>query len=183
MRVPSSVDSVLEAAGDVGTHGLGVRGLIAVATAGCWATAAGVGEVSTPATVVLVVVTIASIARPDSGAPLATIATLVGMWMLEVRPVAVGWSIVLGLGVLVVHVAAARASAMGNGARLRGDVARRWLVQTVVVAAVTTTVWAFVVLLSQASLRGGLAVTSIALVAVAAFAVAADWVNDPDRAR
>ena len=182
MRLPAIIETPFAVAEDVGAHGLIVRGLMAVATVGCWAVAGAVGEVSVPATVVLAVVGIAALARPDSGAPLAVIVTLIGMWILEVRPVSVGWSLVLGLCVLVVHAAAARAAALGKGGALGASVARRWIVQTTVVAAATTVVWALVVLLSHATVGGRLAVSAVALVAVAAFAVVVAWSVPGDRA-
>jgi hypothetical protein len=182
MRLPAIVETPFAVAEEIGLHGLIVRGLMAVAVVGCWAVAAAVGEVNVPATVVLVVVGIAAMARPDSGAPLAVIVTLIALWILEVRPVSVGWSLVLGLCVLVVHAAAARAAALGRGAALGASVARRWIVQTTVVAAATTVLWALVVLLSHTTVSGRLAVSAAAFVAVAAFAVAVAWVVRGERA-
>lgn len=182
MRLPAIVETPLAVAEDVGAHGLIVRGVMAVAAVGCWAVAGAVGEVNVLATVVLVVVGVAALARPDSGAPLAVIVTLIGIWVLEVRPVSVGWSLVLGLCVLVVHAASARAAALGKGASLGGSVARRWIAQTTVVAAATTVVWALVVLLSHATVSGRLAVSAAAFVAAAAFAVVVAWSVRGDRA-
>jgi hypothetical protein len=183
MRLPSSVDLVVEGAQRVGAYGLLVRGLIAVASAGCWAVAGSVGHVNALATVVLVLVVMAAAARPDSGAPLAVIVALVGMWIAEAGQAAVEWSVVLGIGVLVVHVSAARAAAMGDGARIGGAVARRWLVQSAVVAAATAVLWALVVMLDRAAVSGRLVVSAIALAVVAAFAVVAGWVSGGDQSR
>src|SRR3954451_13167212 len=130
MRLPAIVDAPLEAAARVGWHGLAVRSVIGVAAVGCWAVAAAVGEANLPMTLLVALTGLVSVTRPDSGAPLALIAVLGLLWIVEVRPLSVGWSLVLAISVLLVHTAAARAAAMGDGAAIGADVARRWLAQT-----------------------------------------------------
>jgi hypothetical protein len=170
MRLPSTVDSAIEDARKVGPHGLVIRGLVALAAAGCWAVAGAVGQVSWPATIVLVVVVIVAVSSPDSGAPLVLIVAVTATWLIEVRPMSTAWSLVLGLAVLVIHAASARAAALGDGAVLDARVARRWLARTAVVGVVTTALWALVVVLEHASVSGGLAASAAAIAAVALFA-------------
>lgn len=171
MRPPGAVDAIADSARRIGRDGLIVRSLVVLATAGCWATATAVGRLSWPATVVLVIVAFAAVSAPDSGAPLLLIAVLTVSWMLEVRPLSLGWSLVLAVAVLVIHAASARAAALGDGGALDGRVARRWLAQTAAVAAVTTGLWAGLLLLDDAALGGAQAVSAAAIAAVAAFAV------------
>jgi hypothetical protein len=164
------VDAAIEGARKVGPHGLVVRGLVAVAAAGCWAVAGVLGGVSFPATVVLVIVVIVAVSRPDSGAPLVLIVAVTATWLIEVRPMSTAWSLVLGLAVLVIHAASARAAALGDGAVLDARVARRWLAQTAVVGVVTTALWSVVVVLGHASVSGGIAASAAAIAAVGLFA-------------
>jgi hypothetical protein len=170
MRLPSTVDAVITGARKVGPHGLVLRGIVAGAAAGCWAVAGALGRVSLPATVVLVLVVLAAVSRPDSGAPLVLIVALTATWVIEVRPMSIAWSLALGLAVLVVHAASARAAALGDGGVLDARVARRWLAQTAAVAVVTTALWAVVVILGDASVSGGIAVSAAAIAAVALLA-------------
>jgi hypothetical protein len=172
MRLPAIVDAPLEAAARVGWHGLAVRSVIGVAAVGCWAVAAAVGEANLPMTLLVALTGLVSVTRPDSGAPLALIAVLGLLWIVEVRPLSVGWSLALAISVLLVHTAAARAAAMGDGAAIGADVARRWLAQTTVVAGATVAVWAFVGLLDRATPAGGVALSAVAFAATAVFAVA-----------
>jgi hypothetical protein len=181
MRLPVLLDRPVDAAVRVGWHGLAVRSVIVVAAAGCWGTAAAVGTASALLTALVGAMTVLSVGRPDSGAPFGLIGSMAVMWLVGVRPPSVGWSLLLALEVLLVHVAAARAASMGDGAALGAAVARRWLGQTAVVAAATIVVWAVVTLLDHASVGGGVAVPAVALAAAAAFAVVVLVADRPER--
>jgi hypothetical protein len=173
MRHPGSLDAVLEFVWRVAPQGLVLRGVGVAAVADCWAVAGAVGDVVWPATILLALTTIAAVAQPDSSAPFAVIVMLTVTWMLEVRPLsdATHWSLALGLSVLVVHAASARAAALGDGGVIDARVARRWLLQTAMVGAATSATWGVVMLFEGASPGGGLVVSAVAIAAVAAFAV------------
>jgi hypothetical protein len=156
--------------------------LVLLATAACWAVASELGGGLSPLpTLVVAVVALAAATGPDSGAPFALIVVLVAAWMFEVRQVSIGWSIVLALAVLVIHVASARAAALGKGAALDPRVVRRWLWQTGAVALATSGLWAVIVLLDDAQVSGGVAVSAVAVAAVAGFAVVVAWIAAADR--
>jgi hypothetical protein len=171
MRLPGVVDGIVYNAGRVGAHGLAVRSLIGLAAVGCWATATAVGHLSWLVTVLLAIACAAAVSTPDSSAPLGLIVMVTATWMVEVQPMSPGWSIVLAMSVLVIHAASARAAALGDGAALDRRVARRWLGQTAVVAGVTVALWAGLLLLDDAAVSGGLALSAVALVSVIAFGV------------
>jgi hypothetical protein len=177
MRLPETVGTALDAIRDVGRDGLIVRSLILLSTAGCWAVASGLGGgFSWLPTLVVAVAAFAAVTGPDSGAPFALIVVLIAGWMFELRQVSIGWSIVLALAVLAIHVASARAAALGKGAALDRRVARRWVLQTGAVALATSGLWAVIVLLDDAEVSGGVVVSALAVAALAGFALVVAWV-------
>jgi hypothetical protein len=181
MRLPETVGSAVDAAREVGRDGLVVRGLILPSTAACWAVACWLGDgFSWLPTLILAVVSLAAVTGPDSGAPIALIVVLTATWMFETRHASISWSLVLALAVLAIHVSAARAAALGKGASLDRRIGRRWVAQTAAVAVATCGLWALIVLLDDAQVSGGVAVSAVAIAAVAGFAVVVAWVAGSD---
>jgi hypothetical protein len=175
VRLPATFGEVADATTRIGRDGLIARALVAGSTAACWAVMGAVGGLSWIPSLIVAIVCVAAVAGPDSGAPFALIVVLIGAWMIQVRPMSLGWSIVLALSVLVIHAASARAAALGEGATLDGRVVRRWLAQTGVVALTTTALWGLMVLIDDAGVTGGVVVSAAAIAAVAAFAVLVGW--------
>jgi hypothetical protein len=171
MRAPIAALDMADNARRLGRHALVVRALTAVAGVVCWITMTVVGRGDLLLSVLLLAAIVPAVMRPDTTAPLVLIMVMTAEWLFVVRPMSVGWSLVLAGCVLVVHVASARAAAMAEHAVLDPAVVRRWLAQTAVVVSVTTLVWCFAVLLHDRPGPGGVAVTAVALVAFASFAV------------
>jgi hypothetical protein len=167
MRPPATVDATADWVRRIGRDGFIVRAVIAAGAALGWGVAMSVGDHSWILTAVLAVVTIQAVSNPDSPLPLVLIAALILMWMIEVQPMSVGWSVVFGLSVLVVHVAAARAASLADGARLDLRVLRRWIAQASVAGAALLAVWAAVLILDDGAVSGDVLVSAAAIVAIA----------------
>ncbi|HEY7043744.1 MAG TPA: hypothetical protein VH419_08760 [Nocardioidaceae bacterium] len=168
MRVPSSVADAVDAAHQLGRYVLLVRSVVGGAVVACWLVGSLIGGFDPVTTIVLLTAATAATLRPDSPAPLVLIVLMAGFWMVEVRPMSVGWSIVLACCVLLVHVSTSRAATLVEHSPYDRGVTRRWLAQTGVVAATTAVVWCVVLVLHDSPLPGGLLASAAAFVAVAA---------------
>lgn len=172
MRAPSTLVDLRETMERLGVFALVVRALIGVASLVSWVVGAAVGGASTFAGLFLLVVTLMAMSAPDSAAPLLLVVTMTATWVLQVGSASVPWALVLAGCLLVVHVTAARASALARGTVFEPASALLWLRQTGVVAALTVVLWLLVLRFGSSPGAGALAVTAVALVIVTGLAIA-----------
>lgn len=166
MRVPSSFVELMETAERIGSYGVAVRAVVLLDVVLSWAIGAAVGTSNLVMGLILLVIAVAALVRPDTAAPLALLVAMTITWMVQVRPVSVPWSLVLGLCVLGAHVGTARAAALAPRTPFDRSSGLVWARQTGVVALITVVLWGVVVLLDQASPRGLQLGSGLALVAV-----------------
>jgi hypothetical protein len=182
MRVPWWLVEFFDRLRLLGPFPLTTRLFVPAAAVVTWLTAGAIGGFHGFLTVVLLVTAIAAAAFPDSSAPLVLIFVMTGTWFAEVRPFSLPWSIVLAFCVLVVHVASSRAAALVPGTAPDRGLSMLWLRQAGVVAGGTVAVWVVSVRLAESPGERNLAVSLVALVAVAALGVglALTTASEPD---
>lgn len=173
MRVPFFVLDLRDAARDLGVHQLALRSLLvggAVLTILALRQAGDESGFLVPS--ILVVVAVWAAYNPDSTRPAFLIGLLLAVWLVRVDDESgLRWSLAAGIGLLLVHAAAAYAAETPAGGTPTRSTHRRWVLHTFIVAGLTATTWVIVRALDGADAPGREVGTGAALVGIAALAL------------
>lgn len=166
MRVPFLLLDWRDAARALGAPQWALRGLLVLATALVLVALRQSGDASGWWAALVLVVAAWTAYKPDSVRPAVLIGLLMASWLVGGDEDNLGWSLVAAVGLLLVHASAAYAAETPPGGSPVTSTHRRWMIQTLIVTAMTAGVWALAAGFSEVRAPGRTAVTAAAMVGV-----------------
>ncbi len=137
------------------------------------ATSAASGGINGAMAVVVTVLAMIAVARPDTHAGSVTVAVVILQWLTTVDDTTSALSIAVAVALFVFHTVTSMLAVTPISATIDATVIRRWAVRSVAVVAATCWAWLTVVAFAERDAPGNVALTGAALTTLAALLAAA----------